>query len=390
MELWKLLLTSLVATQIETSAPTSGNAFRQLWPEKENQILGNGIVLNRDWIKSASGAEKLEGLPSVLPPPSFVQVFEFTGGDGSIPMRQHPPPDGNGCDKLHELGLAASQIIEENLSKTGAILFRGLPIKDVPEFKTFSHALGWRSIPYVPFGKSREQVDGIDLASSIPAENALSAHNEMVYNPPPEVKRIAFFCLQPAIAGGESTLIRNSELTDRLPLRMLDFLRENDGILYTRSYFDATGDAGVDFSKLRIASWQEKCGTTERTEAFQFFRNLGFSYDDISFDEEGNLTVNYRHSGFRKEGEKDVWYNIIESQMVRLPDGSPFPTSYIDELRRNVWLSTKAFKLQKGDWLVLDNHRVMHGRLPYSKEGPERVLLTLYDGSQPVSDVPLK
>jgi len=64
--------------------------------------------------------------------------------------------------------------------------------------------------------------------------------------------------------------------------------------------------------------------------------------------------------------------------LTTTPDGTLFPSEFNDRLELYHWKAASAFKLQKNDWLVLDNKRVMHGRLPYSNQGPERQLLTVY------------
>mmetsp|Transcript_42455 Transcript_42455/g.68207 ORF Transcript_42455/g.68207 Transcript_42455/m.68207 type:complete len:90 (+) Transcript_42455:2-271(+) len=57
----------------------------------------------------------------------------------------------------------------------------------------------------------------------------------------------------------------------------------------------------------------------------------------------------------------------------------PFPKKMVQEIQKNGWEHTHAFKLKPGDWLVCDNMRVQHGRLPFSPDGPKRTLLTTYD-----------
>ena len=161
---------------------------------------------------------------------------------------------------------------------------------------------------------------------------------------------------------------------------MKDFVRDIGGVLYTRRHFDGTGLLGPDFSLMRMSSWQSKCQGTSQEEALQFFADMGFDRRDMDFDHEGTLTINFRHSGFIQEGNDQVWFNVINGMIPTTPDGTPFPGRFVDELEIYYWQSASAFKLQQNDWLVLDNKRVMHGRLPYSTahQGPERPLLTVY------------
>ena len=60
-------------------------------------------------------------------------------------------------------------------------------------------------------------------------------------------------------------------------------------------------------------------------------------------------------------------------------DGAPFPPEAVARLQRDRWRATHAWKLLAGDWLVLDNLRVQHGRLPFvPDQARPRTVLTVY------------
>jgi Taurine catabolism dioxygenase TauD, TfdA family len=64
-----------------------------------------------------------------------------------------------------------------------------------------------------------------------------------------------------------------------------------------------------------------------------------------------------------------LWFNRIDYGFpVTLADGTTFPLDLQAYLKQQKRHETFALKLQQGDWLVLDNRRVQHGRLPYSDE----------------------
>jgi hypothetical protein len=56
-------------------------------------------------------------------------------------------------------------------------------------------------------------------------------------------------------------------------------------------------------------------------------------------------------------------------------DGFPISESTVTAIKDARWHAAYGFGLQPGDWLVLDNRRVQHGRTPYS--GGHRQLLVL-------------
>ena len=62
-------------------------------------------------------------------------------------------------------------------------------------------------------------------------------------------------------------------------------------------------------------------------------------------------------------------------KLSRAPNPPRAPSFFLLSLG----LDRYAFKLEAGDWLMLDNLRVQHGRLPYEPdEANPRVLLTVY------------
>ena len=80
-----------------------------------------------------------------------------------------------------------------------------------------------------------------------------------------------------------------------------------------------------------------------------------------------------------------AWWNIVHTGSVAGADGKPFPKKLVSEVQRLGWEATYGFKLRAGDWLVLDNLAVQHGRLPFVPEnGPgKRTLLTVYSNPIP-------
>jgi hypothetical protein len=92
------------------------------------------------------------------------------------------------------------------------------------------------------------------------------------------------------------------------------------------------------------------------------------------FDENDTLTVTSVHPGWL-DGS---WFNHVEYGFpTKCADGTDFPREWQMEMKKNKWVETFAYKLQEGDWLVLDNRSVQHGRLPY--EGKRRLIVTYTD-----------
>jgi hypothetical protein len=299
-------------------------------------------------------------------------------------------------DELAAWGAASRVVVDEALPRTGAVLLRGLPMRSAEDFSHFwkghlSTAPALVEGRYNSLGPSggRDKMSGIDMATNVPPQFLLLCHNEMRYNPK-TIERIALYCIQDAREGGESLIARNSDLNKNLPANVATFIKDHGGIKYQREFFDArnppkatlTGGGGAK------GSWQDKCSLPKdagRDEATAFFKEMGFTDGDMVWDDEGVLTLSNHHPGFITDPEtgEEVWWNIVHTGSLVTGDGTPFPKKMVQEIQKNGWAHTYAFKLKPGDWLVCDNLRVQHGRLPFSPEGPKRVLLTVYSGPTP-------
>lgn len=320
-----------------------------------------------------------------LPPAGYVSVVRASADAAAAAASSE--------EGLRRLGEAARRTIDELLPDTGAVLLRGLPMRSAEAFAPF-----WRGCleaspaleegTYCSMGPShgRSKLAGIDLATNVPAEFLLLCHNELCYNPR-TVGRIALYCVQDAAVGGETLLARNDQLGKSHSPALAAFLREHGGLLYSRVFFDANHKKVV--TNGATGSWQDKCGLPRdapRSEAEAFFLDMGFSPEQLSWDDDGGLTVSNVHSGYRTDertGEQ-VWWNIAHTGSVKAADGTPLPKKLIAEIQRTGWEHTHAFKLLPGDWLVLDNLRVQHGRLPYFQDPAKpRCLLTVYSTPMP-------
>mmetsp|Transcript_12491 Transcript_12491/g.29373 ORF Transcript_12491/g.29373 Transcript_12491/m.29373 type:complete len:434 (-) Transcript_12491:197-1498(-) len=332
------------------------------------------------------------------------------GGFGEAKIWSAPPPDDMmtvftcdsasadpsssewGEEKLRALGAEARETIDGALPATGAVLLRGLPMRSAEEFGHFWRGCLAASDPpqqegtYISLGPSRgrTKMSGIDLATNVPPEFLLLCHNELCYNPT-TVGRIALYCVQDAPSGGETIMARNRDLATSLSPSTMQFLEDHGGIMYSRVFQDARKRApGSD----PLGSWQEKCALPETAgpeEAEAFFKSMGFDpATDLTWagDGSGALRITNRHPGILKDPDtgEPAWWNIIHTGSLQAADGTPFPKKIVAEVQRTGWLHTRTFKLVPGDWLMLDNLRVQHGRLPYTSDPskPARCLLTVY------------
>jgi hypothetical protein len=308
-------------------------------------------------------------LPSRLVPPEYVKVFEY---------------DQAGDSSLQDLGRAARKVVNSNCGD-GGVLFRNLHhrIKTPEDFATFWEAcMGiededeerWAPAAYTAFGKPRSKLGGVDLVLALPPEMTVGCHNEMPYNPRTP-GRIAFYCLQEAVEGGETILIKNSDLSLSISSEIQDLVKQHGGFMYRRKYHDRSNTEEV--SKPFQISWQEKCETEDKDEAVKFFTDIGFAApDDVYFNDEGALIAKNIKSGFNDDGH---WSNMVDMTVMPLADGAMVPPEMLLKIKRDKWKHVSALKLLAGDWLVLNNLTVQHGRLPFkNSDDQKRTILTVY------------
>lgn len=317
--------------------------------------------------------------PKSLPVPDFVEVFELK----ATTIKN---------TSLEELGKQARQIIDETLPSSGAILFRNLhqQIQNASDFATFwNHVVG--SSDWNPMKdhlscynrKRQSSAAGVDRVDTDVPSYTIGPHNEHSCNPRPSDK-IFFYALHPAVKGGESLLRRNKDIV--VPELARKILEQAGGFHFTRRYptqqqLDSLKHGNRHPTEM---SWQERTNTHQHSQAKDYFATH-HGITNVTFDpQDDTLTAHTILPGFLFEGEEEdqlLWFNRIDYGFpIQLADGAEFPLDLQSQLKRQKWHETSAFKLQQGDWLVLDNLRVQHGRLPYQdvKGHRARQLLVTY------------
>lgn len=311
-------------------------------------------------------------LPDHMPIPDFLHVYEL---------------DGESEQSIVELGMFARDLIDETLPETGSILFRNLHkrIANATDFIEFWKGVKsldggkksqWKDMDYQPAFYNRERLGGVvDLATRIAGDTLLRLHNEVAYNPIVPSK-FCIYCFQDGKTGGENMLGRNADITKKIPDDVKPFIEAHGGILYRRFYYD-----DWQSEEKHGLSWQGKTGESTREGAIQYFVDRGWKEEDISFDEEGAMTINFVHPGYRQDEEtgEDIWYNIQHHRAEPMADGTWMPRDMLTGIELAAWKSAYALRLQIGDWMVLDNLNMLHGRFPFEEfEDKPRQMMTTY------------
>jgi alpha-ketoglutarate-dependent taurine dioxygenase len=305
-------------------------------------------------------------------------------------------PDADGfplvCEpEIEGVNLAAwaranRSLVEAQLLKHGALLFRNFSIAGASQFEQVATSLTTELLQYNERAAPRTEISrNIYTSTEYPADQHIPLHHEMSYSHNWPTK-IWFYCDQPAQQGGETPIA-----SDRKVFRMINpeikekFIRKK--ILYIRNYGE-----GVDLS------WQEAFQTNDRAVVEAYCRKANM---ECEWKDDDRLKTRQRRPAtvvHPKTGET-LWFNhahmfhtsnldpsvrdslLAEFKEDELPrnafygDSSPIESSILDEIREVYRQASIVFPWQKGDLLMLDNFLASHGRRPFV--GPRRILVAM-------------
>lgn len=346
-----------------TEASSLRRCAANLW--QKSVLDAPSVDFQPEWVHDFGiSADSTDGVPSQLRPPSFLTTFDFATTNTT-----------NNCSGrrslIEQLALQAKQNILHDSS--GAILFRGLHgvLRNVSDFGAFWSAMNWDPVEHVScYNRKRQRSANVDMVDTDVPWMVLGPHNEHACNPK-QTGRIAFYGLQPAtVTGGESLIRFNADI--HVPEYVANFVMQHGGIQTTRIYADH-GRMLQDGSRHPTAmSWQERCNAQSKQECVEFFAQRGMH--NATFDDNDTLTVVSSHDGWLDNS----WFNHVDYGFpTKCADGTDFPREWQMDMKRQKWGQTYAYKLQKGDWLIMDNRKVQHGRLPY--QGDRQLVVTYTD-----------
>lgn len=362
----------ILFSQAQVQGQSAEAFFRLL--EGGLTITEPSVPFKQEYLYYNFGRRNEVSIPSELHPPPFARVHDFL---------HQSQGNSNGNDDQHRIDLAElsrqfESIVDQELVEHGAVLFRNMPLNGSDFSSFWNDHVSWPKFHRMDPFYDRMKEDGIDLAPRSVPEALIRLHNEQTYNPySPE--KVLFYCLGEAAEGGETLLLRNEELTDNLNPWVMDFVRNDGHVVYDQwVLYDSQA---TDDPDKQAKSWQKKTGAITHHEAIKALVQYGFDESAISIDEQGTVRAVNKHPNrfMDKKSGRELWLDSISIDLARRPNGEELPRQLHEDLELADWASSYAFKMKKGDLLVLDNYRVAHGRLPYRDEGEmERKLMTCY------------
>lgn len=274
----------------------------------------------------------------------------------------------------------------EQLSRHGAILFRGLPVNSDTDFDSMIQSFGLKNFTYAESLSNavrRNRTERVFTANEAPSSVSIFLHHEMAQTPIFPSK-LFFYCEQAAESGGATPLCRSDVLLAKLTERAPEFVAAciEKGVRYSNVM------PGVDDSESgQGRSWRSTLSIEDKFAAEDKLRKLGYEWQWLEQDSlrvttavlpAVKETTNGRQVFFNQliaafRGWKDT-RNATEKS-IRFGDDTEISSEAMavaielgDELSFDIpW--------QTGDVALVDNFLVMHGRRPFG--GQRRVLASL-------------
>jgi hypothetical protein len=269
----------------------------------------------------------------------------------------------------------------------GSLLIRSVPLAEAADFAAALVNLGVEPQPYVEGQSPRTRLFGnIYTSTEYPAGALVDLHHELSYRAePPSV--LGFLSVVPAEGGGETPLLDGDRFTIEADPSVVHAFFGRD-LLYRKVM---PGEQGLG------RTWQSHFETEDREVVSEFLRGEGASFGWLA---SGGLWVEQKRPAFREHSHCvcPVWFNQVSlwhpshigpkglrlrellgadhlPTDVRWSDGSPIADGLVAAVRAEEQRLATRRGWRAGDLLLLDNHRVAHGRAPF--QGNRRVLVGL-------------
>jgi len=268
----------------------------------------------------------------------------------------------------------------------GAVLFRGFSLPRAEAFDEIVAAFALENFPYsesLSNAVRLNRTDRVFSANEAPPDVRIYLHHEMAQTPL-YPRWILFYCEIAADAGGTSPICRSDALYERLAVECPAFLRrcEERGLRYS-NVMPGANDERSGMGR----SWSDTLGVTTRDAAETRLGALGYDWEWQAGDCLRATTPPLPAVKQLADGRKTFFNQLIAAchgwkderndpgSAVRHGDDSPLDATAAQ--RASELADELAFDLpwQAGDFVLVDNRVVMHGRAPF--RGERRVFASL-------------
>lgn len=279
--------------------------------------------------------------------------------------------------------------IEGLLAARGAVLFRGFAVDEVADFAAACRAFSGELVEYIGGGSPRTRIaDAVYTSTEYAAAEHILVHSEASY-----LRRmpalIWFYSHTPPADRGATPLADLGRILARLDPALVERF-ERRGLRYVGNLHGGSG-----FGK----SWQATYLCDDRAEVERRIAERGIEYE---WQPDGTLRTFMPAPGLRTHPRSGapIWGNqatnwhwatlappVVASlrrlygearnfpKAVFYGDGGEIAPEDIRAIAAVLKAEESAFAWARGDVLLVDNHRVAHGRQPFS--GPRKIFVAM-------------
>ena len=282
------------------------------------------------------------------------------------------------------------------VAEHGALLVRGLGLRDVAQIDTVFRQLGNLMTETEAFAPRQRYVQGVYSASKWPPNHQMCMHHELSYTlEPPGL--MLFACLVPATDGGATPVADSPTVLNALPADLVERF-ERLGWLLIRNYNNDIG-----------SSVAEAFGTDDRHAVESYCRAHAIEFD---WQGDGALCTRQRRSAVVRHPltAQRCWFNqiaflnewTIDAEVreylvdsygedglpfnTRFGNGDPIGADIVQLINETYEANTARERWQAGDLMLVDNVRTAHAREPF--EGPRKVLVAMADAARLANSSP--
>jgi alpha-ketoglutarate-dependent taurine dioxygenase len=267
------------------------------------------------------------------------------------------------------------------LLRHGGLLFRGFDLNSAQDFRRCAESMGAEPFGYVGGNTPRTNVaEDVFTSTEYPASEVIGLHNEMSYLPE-WPRRLFFYCLVPAREGGQTSLASSRDVLSAVGPQIAERLRKKQ-INYVRHFH-----SDIPLGR----SWKATYDTEDRDKVAELVAQQGSACSWLPGDV---LRVTTRREALATHPEtgEELWFNQAEqwhpsalnadTRMMleeivgraQMPhdceygDGQALEEGELAEIRQALNGSKLLFDWEHGDFLVIDNMLMMHGREAFAGE----------------------
>ncbi|MBX9652351.1 TauD/TfdA family dioxygenase [bacterium] len=316
-------------------------------------------------------------------------VGEQRFGEGVFPLAYVSGGDEISWEVVEEWIEKNRETLLAEAFQSGAVLFRGCPVRTAEDFDRFIRAFHLENFPYDESLSNAVRINKtprVFTANEAPPTVPIFLHHEMAQTPV-FPSRLFFFCEQAADTGGATALCRSDVLWERIAREFPEFAHdcEEKGLRYS-NVMPAVNDLESGMGR----SWQSTLRVATKTEAEARLTTLNYDWTWLEDDCLRATTPVLPAVRLLNDGRKSFFNQLIAafkgwkdkrndpSKAITFGDGTRLDRETVDQI--TLWADELSFDLtwQTGDVAIVDNYVTMHGRRPFT--GVRKVLASLVLG----------